>query len=83
MTRRLLLCLMILMALLTGCGTPVESAEASAAVTEFQIPLYTDATPAVLWGRQQLSAHAQAHGVALSLRSAPPRPRSPTAPSTS
>ncbi len=60
MTRRLLLCLMILMALLTGCGTPVESAEASAAVTEFQIPLYTDATPAVLWGRQQLSAHAQA-----------------------
>ncbi len=59
MTQRLLPCLILILALLAGCGPAPDRAEASADPEEFQAPLYTDAAPAILWGRQQLSPHAQ------------------------
>lgn len=63
-------CLLCLICLLAGCGGLSRETRASSVPTpspsqpedsalEFQTPLFSNITPAILWGRQQLSARAQ------------------------
>lgn len=63
-------CLLCLICLLAGCGDLSRETRASSVPTpspsqpedsalEFQTPLFSNITPAILWGRQQLSARAQ------------------------
>jgi hypothetical protein len=61
-----LCCLVCALALLSGCGIPqysssqVSSTPETEVMEEFQAPLFGTITPAILWGREQLDAHAQA-----------------------
>ncbi len=63
--------LVCILGLLGGCGLSSGILDVSGGllqaadvqdteVLEFQAPLYTDAEPAILWGRDQLDEHAQA-----------------------
>lgn len=73
MKRRIrLISLFCILSLLAGCGLPGSIQETlpgvlspapqaeSSGQEEFHAPLYSDAEPAVLWGREQLTDHAKA-----------------------